>query len=237
MVCEWLREFVCVQKCLPWKVRLLVRRMVPWRVRRVLTRGRVNLNTPEAMDKRYSEQGDDFCSMENLYREILGHIPDAGKILDAGCGIGVLMREIRSVRPNAQLYGADFSPVAVARCRGYGFVAERAVLPDLPFPDSLFDVVVCTEVLEHLDDPLASVRSFHRVLKPGGMVIVSVPFGMGPDDCSEHVQDFTDELLRDCLTGGGFDIRDLRRVIREPARSPGASFLAVGVRSNAKHCP
>jgi 2-polyprenyl-3-methyl-5-hydroxy-6-metoxy-1,4-benzoquinol methylase len=131
-----------------------------------------------------------------------------------------------------ELHGTDFSAVAVARTQAYGFEARRAVLPDLPHPDNYFKCVVCTEVLEHLDDPVGSVRTFHRVLHPSGMLVVSVPQDVGPDDCEEHVQNFTEASLRECLEAGGFSVSSVEVVEREPLRKPGASFLASAVRKN-----
>jgi len=223
-----IREFVVEQKCIPWKLRLFFQKFIPWQVRRFLTHGRVNLNTPDAMDKRYSSQGDDFISMENLYEYILTLIPPKGRLLDAGCGIAVLLRMIREKYPQLELFGVDFSSVAIQRTRNYGFNAERTILPDLPYPDEFFDCIVSTEVLEHLDAPEETMRSFYRVLCPDGRVIVTVPDGMGPDHCDEHVQDFTRDELIDLFENNGFVVRSLEVVEREPARKPGASFVVVG---------
>ncbi|MHC4985804.1 MAG: class I SAM-dependent methyltransferase, partial [Planctomycetota bacterium] len=193
-----IRQFVCEQHCVPWKLRLLVRRLIPWRLRRVLTKGRSNLNCPDAMDTTYASLDDAFTSMDALYDRLVPLLPAEGKVLDAGCGIAVLLRRIASEHPKLKLFGIDFSPVGVQRTREHGFEAELAVLPDVPYPDEYFDGVVCTEVLEHLDDPVAAVRSFHRILTPGGRLVISVPRGMGPDYCDEHVQDFTAETIREC---------------------------------------
>ncbi len=221
------REFVFEQKCVPWKVRLFFQRIIPWQIRRFLFYGCVNLNSPQAMDERYSKQGDDFVSMENLYEYILDFVPEKGRLLDAGCGIGVLLRMIREHKKGLELYGVDFSSVAVERVRGYGISAECVVLPELPYDDGYFDCIVCTEVLEHLDEPAKTVVSFHRVLKEGGLVIASVPDGMGPDDCDEHVQDFSEDEFRKLFSENGFSVISLEVVAKEPARKPGDAFVIV----------
>jgi len=203
---------VVAQKCIPWKVRLMFRAFIPWRLRRLLTRGRVNLNTPEAMDERYENQGEHFSSMENLYHEILPLLPTSGRLLDAGCGIAVLLRTIQKELPHLDLRGVDFSHVAVERTRGYGFEAKECALPDLPYPDAFFDCIVCTEVLEHLDQPEETLRAFYQSLVRGGRLVISVPHGMGPDECSEHVQDFTEETLRRCAEQAGFKVHSGSRL-------------------------
>ncbi len=230
-----LRQFVSVQHGVPWKLRLLLRRVFSWRFRRTLTRGRANLNFPDTMDATYASLDDAFTSMENLYENLLPLLPSQGRLLDAGCGIGVLLRWIHQRYPDLDLCGVDFSPVGVERTCGYGFDAKLAILPNVPFPNEHFDAIVCTEVMEHLDDPLAAARSFHRMLKSGGRLVVSVPKDMGPDYCDEHVQDFTADSLRTCLTAGGFEVQSIERVVREPDRCPAESFLACATKRDLRH--
>lgn len=225
------RHFVLEQHCIPWRVRLIGRKLIPWQIRRLFVHGQKNLNTPSAMDKRYSEQGEDFVSMENLYGVILGLIPNTGKLLDAGCGIGVFLRTIRDKYPSLELFGTDFSRVAVDRTRGYGFSVEQAVLPEIPFPNNFFNCVVCTEVLEHLDDPAATLREFVRILADGGLVVVSVPKDMGPDHCDEHVQNFDEAGLYKVFAEGHLAIKNISVVEREPHRKPGSSYLVAAEKS------
>ena len=182
------------------------------------------------MDARYSSQNDDFSWFENLYDQVLQRFPARGRILDAGCGTAILLRRVRTKFPELELCGIDWSSVAVERTRHYGFSAKRAVLPDIPYPDEHFDCVVCTEVLEHSDDPLGILKSFSRVLRTGGTVIVSVPFGMGPDQCNEHVQDFTEALLREYLRKAGFEVKSVGLIVRDLERNDGESFLAYAMK-------
>lgn len=230
----FLKRFVLEQYCIPWKLRLLARKWVPWTLRRRLFHaGRANLNTAKGMDDCYAALDDEFQSMENLYAHLLELLPERGRLLDAGCGIAVLLRQARRRYPDLELHGTDFSHIAVERAREYGFPAEPATLPDVPYPDEHFDCVVSTEVLEHLDDPVEAVRSFRRVLRPGGSLIVSVPLDLGPDCCDMHVQDFTDESIQECLREGGFRVESIERIVREPERCDGASLLVRSVKPGA----
>lgn len=102
--------------------------------------------------------------------------------LDAGCGTGTLSRALAG--HGARVVGVDAAPPMVEKARSF---AERSTLAHLlefhevhnidrlPFPDQTFDGVLCSSVLEYLADPDECLASFVRVLRPGGMLIVSVP--------------------------------------------------------------
>lgn len=50
-------------------------------------------------------------------------------------------------------------------------------IADIPEPDASYDVILCSEVFEHLPDPLKALSEFSRLLKPGGKLIITAPFG------------------------------------------------------------
>jgi ubiquinone/menaquinone biosynthesis C-methylase UbiE len=97
------------------------------------------------------------------------------RLLDAGCGEGILLAAVANRMPSLALVGADSSAEALMVARTVVPQAEliAAALPALPFPDDSFDLVLCTEVLEHLIDPAAAVTELLRVAR--GPVILSVP--------------------------------------------------------------
>jgi SAM-dependent methyltransferase len=96
-------------------------------------------------------------------------------LLDVACGQGRLI--LYGPFPGMKFTGTDVSrsSLATARERGYQGVVETNVAHPLPFPDQSFDVVVCSHILEHLLEPERLVREAHRVLRPGGLLVVGVP--------------------------------------------------------------
>jgi ubiquinone/menaquinone biosynthesis C-methylase UbiE len=104
---------------------------------------------------------------------LAGAAPGA-RVLEVGCGAGhVLERFGETAR-----VGVDLSPTMLGRSRrrlGEDAALAQATADKLPFADGAFDVVVCTEVLEHVPDPVAVVAELARVVRAEGRVVVSIP--------------------------------------------------------------
>ncbi len=98
------------------------------------------------------------------------------RVLDAGCGTGGFLRRLAAQSVPAEITGIDLSPIAcaLARERGSTGVVEGSVT-SLPYPDGHFSAVTSLDVIYHLDHPSEALREFHRVLRPGGRVIINVP--------------------------------------------------------------
>jgi SAM-dependent methyltransferase len=98
-------------------------------------------------------------------------------VLDAGCGTGGLIRRLAPQRPAWNWTGVDVSPLAceLARERVGGAEIREASVTALPFGDAALDAVVSADVLYHVDDDVAALREFSRVLRPGGAVVINVP--------------------------------------------------------------
>jgi SAM-dependent methyltransferase len=99
-------------------------------------------------------------------------------VLEAGCGIGT--DGTRFAAAGARYTGLDSSPTALHLARRRfalddlpGSFVRGSVTP-LPFPDASFDLVFSHGVIHHVPDTAGAVREFHRVLKPGGTVLVMV---------------------------------------------------------------
>jgi 2-polyprenyl-3-methyl-5-hydroxy-6-metoxy-1,4-benzoquinol methylase len=99
-------------------------------------------------------------------RAQLDRLPRESRVLDVGCGEGVLVGEYRS---RLEIEGVDPNYAASG-------VRQGSVL-DLPFGDSTFDWVLCLDVLEHLrlDEQPRAVAEIRRVLRPRGHVVLSLP--------------------------------------------------------------
>ncbi len=100
-------------------------------------------------------------------------------VLDVGCGSGELLALLHGAHPDVKaLTGADLSPDQVsrngARLPGMEFLALDVQTGAL---DRTFDLVVCSEVIEHLDDPHAAVKNLARMVGAGGRLVLTCPTG------------------------------------------------------------
>jgi 2-polyprenyl-6-hydroxyphenyl methylase/3-demethylubiquinone-9 3-methyltransferase len=102
-------------------------------------------------------------------------IPRNSRVLDFGCGDGSHAGPFL-LSNDCSYVGADISATAVAMCRDKGLDAtEYTAEAPLPFEDERFDSVVSFEVFEHLFSPHQALMEIHRVLRPGGCLVGSVP--------------------------------------------------------------
>jgi methionine biosynthesis protein MetW len=99
-----------------------------------------------------------------------------GRMLDIGCGDGYITKLI-SRKTGCEPHGIDISRNAVKIARKRGIRAKEADMNEgkIPYPDDYFDVVFCGDILEHIYDTEVLLDNIHRVLKPGGCMVVSVP--------------------------------------------------------------
>lgn len=135
-------------------------------------------------------------------------------VLDAGCGTGMVLTQLRDLLPGARLLGIDVSRHALAFCRARGHRAlALASLTDLPFPNGALDLIVCADVLQHLPpggDRLA-LQECLRVLRPGGRLYLRTNTTLGrartrPD---EHYHRYSSQELHAGLVGAGFLVERL----------------------------
>ncbi len=131
------------------------------------------------------------------------------RILDLGCRAGALTR---SFLDGNHVVGVDVDRVALAAASELGIETVLAdVESALPFPDQSFDAVIVGELLEHVRFPEGVVSEAHRLLRPGGVLVGSVPNvyhlqsriaflrGRPPDEDPTHLHMFSPDAVTKLL--------------------------------------
>ncbi len=107
----------------------------------------------------------------------LDELPEDSPVLEVGCGDGSFTKEL--VQYSSDVTAIDISERQIEenmrRLPGIAF-RQHDVAEPLPFADNSFGVIWCSEVLEHLFDPGFALREMQRVLRPGGKLLVTVPY-------------------------------------------------------------
>lgn len=124
-------------------------------------------------------------------------------VADLGCGSGAMLCEVLRVRPSWTGYGLDISEAAIdyaRRLAAHKGVAERArfqtgCLMNLPFASSSLDVVIASEVVEHLPHTQRVFKELSRVLVPDGLLLVTVP-AESHTPAHMHALNSADDLCR-----------------------------------------
>lgn len=130
-----------------------------------------------------------------------------GHVLDVGCGKKPYA-SVFAARAESYL-GCDWPPEHAQADDHRADVFADAMR--LPFASQAFDTVLCTEVLEHLPDPRLCISEMARVLRPGGALLVSVPFFYWLHEYPRDYYRYTEYGLRHLLSEAGFDVTDIRR--------------------------
>jgi SAM-dependent methyltransferase len=140
----------------------------------------------------------------------------AASVLDVGCGQGELLRELAGVIPGAKIFGADISQQALvdSRVRNPTYDLFHVDLTSPTFAEEQrdhvgrFDLVVCSEVLEHIPDAALAARRLFDLTKPGGILIVTVPGGKRSrfDEIIGHIRHYTSKEMGELLERSGFRV-------------------------------
>jgi 2-polyprenyl-3-methyl-5-hydroxy-6-metoxy-1,4-benzoquinol methylase len=100
-----------------------------------------------------------------------------GKILDIGCGGGLMTECLPEYFPDAKIYGCDISQAAIQHARKYGNgkVSYKVMTNKFPFPSNYFDACLCLDVLEHVPDDKFFLNEIKRILKKDGLFFSAIP--------------------------------------------------------------
>jgi SAM-dependent methyltransferase len=111
-----------------------------------------------------------------MLTDVLAAVPAAARILDVGCGDGFATSVVARRNGGHHFVGLDWSAPSLAQAAGRGLAVLRAGL-DAPLPvrSGSVDVVIMSEVIEHLVDTDSAVEEAYRVLRPGGSLLLSTP--------------------------------------------------------------
>jgi SAM-dependent methyltransferase len=156
-----------------------------------------------------------------------------GRILDIGCATGIFLDGMRRMGWQAQ--GIELSPTAAEYARGhFGLDVLTGRLEDSDFPAASFDAITLWDVLEHVYEPRRTLAELARLLRPGGVLVMSLPNPdslearlIGPHwhgwDLPRHLNLFRPAQLRAALAGYGMPVERLRSF------TAGHSVLAMSV--------
>jgi len=124
-------------------------------------------------DRKYTE-GAEISRTSKQY--LIDCVPNSNnlEILDVGCGSGANSEALAA--KGHTVHGVDLSEAAITRYRSRGFDGRVSDLESgLDHPDEMFDVVFCSEVIEHMTSPEILAAEMCRVLKPNGLLVLSTP--------------------------------------------------------------
>lgn len=158
----------------------------------------------------------------SLILKLLGRPPAGSTVLDIGSGQGQFALRLQGMYPDVAVWGVENSAEGIARSREHA--AHRGIAAQFRQVDLLQSTAladgqplaeygVCSEVLEHVNDPALLIRNARNLLAPCCRLVVTVPGGPRSafDHHIGHVQHFTARKLDELLTEAGYEVRQVLR--------------------------
>jgi ubiquinone/menaquinone biosynthesis C-methylase UbiE len=135
-------------------------------------------------------------------------LPVGAQVLDAGCGSG---RTLADLVAYGTVSGIELNEDAaeLARSRGHGEVRVGR-LEELPWADASFDLITCLDVIEHTPDDRTALGELHRVCRPGGWLLVTVPAYPAlwslHDEANHHYRRYSRPAMRSAAAAAGWTV-------------------------------
>jgi len=136
----------------------------------------------------------------------------APAILDIGCGSGLMLNALEKL---GQTHGMDMSDEAIAFSKEIfsGTVKKGSLPNDLPYPEKSFDLITALDVIEHVDDDVAALKSLHARLTDHGKMVITVPACMSLwsafDTQNEHKRRYSRTELKSKILEAGYSIEKI----------------------------
>lgn len=130
------------------------------------------------------------------------------QVVDVGCGTGMLMEDLLA---RGLVCGLDFSPVALSYCRQRGLAnLVRANVEHIPLQTASADLVTALDLIEHVPDDRSLMSEIFRILKPGGIALMTVPahpkLWSAHDVALHHQRRYEKRQFEQLIRNAGFDL-------------------------------
>lgn len=136
-------------------------------------------------------------------------VPAGHRVLDLGAGTCPYRRLFAHCRCEAHDF-KKYEGIKLGNTREYGKIDYVSDTTEIPVPDNSVDVVLCTEVLEHVPEPIAALREMARLVKPGGRILLTAPLGSGLHQLPYHFYGgYTPEWYRYFARKFGLQVIDI----------------------------
>ncbi len=119
------------------------------------------------------ETGMEVAETDRFVAALQKYGPSKGKVLDIGCGTGVLLESLAKL--GFEVSGIDANPAVLEHLKESDFDVKGGRFEEGIYPDETFDLIVCRSVLDHAIEPGTLLSSISNVLKPGGVLAIEVP--------------------------------------------------------------
>ena len=149
-----------------------------------------------------------FLARRDIICFLLRFCKKDSKILEIGCSGGVLLECLKKEGFN-NIFGIDKSPEAIKKCKEKGIEnASGKDATNTGFSENSFDIVIASDILEHIENDFEAVGEWNRILRQNGILIMFVPafkfLWSGHDEKSQHFRRYSKSRLKEILKKNNF---------------------------------